>query len=1045
MTPSEQLSAQYLQWELRGRGWFTHSEPVALEPPFQRFRGYQLGSDGNPDDARRPSFAERLLKKAGRWLNAPDVQSEPENTDAEKELNGWSRESCSEIALTFPKTPRYRREQMESYLRMCRTCHEPVSFEILGDHREIGFQWACSAEDATQLKTYWETHFPDCSARIGDDLLRQTWEATGTNYAAAEIGLGRDFLLSLETEKAGLLTGLISAMSSFEEDEMGLFQVIFEPVIEPWHEGMIDVVSQPDGSPVFRNRPDLAREALIKARIPLYAVVIRLAACAKDAQRAWALLAPMTVALNSLTRSGGNHLVPLALEDYPSETQEEDILNRQSHRWGMLLSRDELQSLIRLPDESIISKKLRQDSGRTRAHVSDTSSGLLLGWNVHAGRRQEVYLTPEQRVRHLHAIGGTGTGKTTFLMNLIRQDMESGQGFALLDPHGDLVDRLLSIVPSGRLNDVVLIDASDEEFSVGFNILSAKADYEKTLLASDLVSVFQRLSTSWGDQMTVVLRNAILAFLEHPEGGTLADVQRFLLEPEFRASVLENVQDADVVYYWKKGFPQLGGSKSIGPVLTRLQTFLSPKPIRYMVGQRDAKLDIAEIMDSGKILLVKLPQGLMGAENSYLLGSLIVSKIQQAAMARQRMAESQRRLFTLYVDEFQNFITPSMAEILSGARKYRLSLVLAHQELAQLGKNDAVASAVLANAGTRVVFRVGDSDARELAKGFAHFEPEALQSLNIGEAVIRIERSDQDFNLSVPADISAESGSDERQQEVIARSRLRYAVARSEIEAAERKRLADLAEAPAIKKKIVEQPSAPAPEPAEPSVTPPQPIPSKEEPVKVAPQVEAERPEYENTKLKPDLEELGRGGDIHKTAQAEFKRLAEARGFRATIERQLPGSQDQVDLYLERDDVSIACEVSVTNTLEYELKNITKCLRAGVQQVLVLTLEPEKHRRLSAAIASQLSPEQQKKVRCIQKDEFENFLDSLPPKDTPIPPAPPTKGRQKKVKGWKVRSTFSPPPIEDLPEMEKEMAATIGESLRRGKIRKRKKKGGDQT
>ena len=233
-------------------------------------------------------------------------------------------------------------------------------------------------------------------------------------------------------------------------------------------------------------------------------------------------------------------------------------------------------------------------------------------------------------------------------------------------------------------------------------------------------------------------------------------MQRFLLEPDFRASVLETVLDADVVYYWKKGFPQLGGSKSIGPVLTRLQTFLSPKPIRYMVGQRDTKLDIAEIMDSGKILLVKLPQGLMGAENSYLLGSLIVSKIQQAAMARQRMAESQRRLFTLYVDEFQNFITPSMAEILSGARKYRLSLVLAHQELAQLGRNDAVASAVLANAGTRVVFRVGDSDARELAKGFAHFEPEALQSLAVGEAIIRVERSDQDFNLSVPADLSAE-------------------------------------------------------------------------------------------------------------------------------------------------------------------------------------------------------------------------------------------------------------------------------------------------
>lgn len=1043
-TPHEQLSAQYLQWELRGRGWFVHQEPVTLEPPFQPFRGYHFQSSSVADDVRRASFAERLMKKAGRLLNPPaTADAGTDDTDSENEISTWSREECSEIALTFPRSSHPKRDHAASFLRMCRSCGDPVAFEVMADHREIGFQWVCSAKDEPFVKAQCEAHFSEWSPRDGCAQLVQTWEQTGTSYAAAEIGLGRDFLLSIETGKTEMLSGLIAGMSSLAEGEMALFQVIFEPVTAAWADGMLQVSARSDGTPVFKNRPDLAREAALKARSPLYAVVLRLVTCAEDGNRAWALLAPLVAALNALSRPGGNHLVPLAMNDYASEAQEEDILRRQSHRWGMILSHEELLSLIRLPDDRSLSKRLRQDSGQTRAYVADTSSGLLLGWNVHAGRRQEVYLTPEQRVRHLHAIGGTGTGKTTFLANLIRQDMESGQGFALLDPHGDLVDRLLSTVPESRLDDVVLIDAGDEEFSVGFNILSAKADYEKTLLASDLVSVFQRLSTSWGDQMTVVLRNAILAFLERPEGGTLADVQRFLLEPDFRASVLESVQDADVVYYWKKGFPQLGGSKSIGPVLTRLQTFLSPKPIRYMVGQRDTKLDIAEIMDSGKILLVKLPQGLMGAENSYLLGSLIVSKIQQAAMARQRMAESQRRLFTLYVDEFQNFITPSMAEILSGARKYRLSLVLAHQELAQLGRNDAVASAVLANAGTRVVFRVGDSDARELAKGFAHFEPEALQSLAVGEAIIRVERSDQDFNLSVPDGISSEPGSKGRQLEVIARSRLRYAVARSEIEAAERKRLADLAETmPSKGKKIAEPPTTPAPEP--PAIPTP-PILAKEEPVEVASETQSEQPQYGATTLKADLEELGRGGDIHRATQAEFKRLAEARGFRATIERQLPDSQDTVDLYIERDGVSIACEVSVTNTLEYEMKNITKCLRAGVQKVLVLTVEPEKHRRLSAAIASLLSPEQQEKVLCLQKDEFDAFLESLPPQDIPSRHEAATEGTPKMVKGWKVRTNSIPAPIEDLPRLEKEMAVTMAENLRRGKTKKREKKGGAAT
>lgn len=1035
-TPDEQLSAQYLQWELRGRGWFVHSEPVALEPPFRRFGGYEL--DAGADDARRPSLAERMLRKAGRWLNgAPEAARKAEETDSPEEAVGWSRDSCREVALTLPRSARYRREQAVSFLRMCRTCLDPLSFEILADHREIGIQWACSPEDAGQVKAYAETHFAGLGAQLESDRLFRAWEETGRNYASVEIALGRDFLLPLETGRSELLPGLISAMSSFQPEELGLFQVIFEPAAEPWGQGMLNVSTNADGSPVFRNRPDLSREAAIKARAPLYAVVVRLAACAESAERAWALLGPMASALNAVARPGGNHLVPLALEDYPPEAQEEDILRRQSHRWGMILSEDELLSLISLPDDSIISAKLRQDSGKTRGVAGCADSGLLLGWNEHGGQSSGVFITEEQRVRHLHAIGGTGTGKSTFMMGLIRQDMDGGRGFALLDPHGDLVDRVLAMMPDDRLDDVVLIDAGDEEFSVGFNILAARSDYEKTLLASDLVGVFQRLSTSWGDQMTVVLRNAILAFLERPEGGTLGDVQRFLLEPGYRAKVLESVADADVVYYWSKAFPQLGGSKSIGPVLTRLQTFLSPKPIRYMVTQRNAKLDIQAIMDSGKILLAKLPQGMMGAENSYLLGSLLVSKIQQAAMARQRVPESQRRLFSLYVDEFQNFITPSMAEILSGARKYRLALVLAHQELAQLGKNDAVGSAVLANAGTRVVFRVGDSDARELARGFAHFEADALQSLGIGEAIARIERSDQDFNLRVPPAPAEEPDGESRMREAIARSRSRYATPRGEIEAEERWRLSELAEAPPAERKesgkampVPQSPSPPAaiaaeeergnqPEPALPPAIPP--------------------PKYETTSLKADIEELGRGGSVHKAAQVELKRLAEMRGFRATIERQIPDSQDTVDLFLEREELKIACEISVTNTLEYEMKNVTKCLRAGVPHVLVVAVDPEKHRRLSAAISNLISPEDQGRVRCLMSDAFAAFLDSLGQPAVRAQPGKPAEGETKTVKGWKVRTNAVPAPPEDVSQAEKELAATMAESLRRMNTRKRKK------
>src|SRR6185369_530541 len=226
---------------------------------------------------------------------------------------------------------------------------------------------------------------------------------------------------------------------------------------------------------------------------------------------------------------------------------------------------------------------------------------------------------------------------------------------------GDLVDRILGIIPLDRIGDVVLLDPSDEQYSVGFNILSAHSDLEKNLLASDLVSVFQRLSSSWGDQMGSVFNNAILAFLESTRRGTLADLRRFLVEPAFRTDFLKSVADPAVLYYWQKGFPHLSGNKSIGSVITRLEAFLAPKPIRYMVSQPENRLDFASIMDSGKIFLAKLSQGLLGKENSYLLGTLLVSKFQQLAMARQSKQQALRKEFWVYIDEFHNFITPSMA------------------------------------------------------------------------------------------------------------------------------------------------------------------------------------------------------------------------------------------------------------------------------------------------------------------------------------------------------------------------------------------------
>src|SRR5665213_3456223 len=283
--------------------------------------------------------------------------------------------------------------------------------------------------------------------------------------------------------------------------------------------------------------------------------------------------------------------------------------------------------------------------------------------------------------------------------------------------------------------------------------------------------------------MNSVLQNAILAFLESERRGTIADLRRFLIEPSFRNEFLKSVRDLEVVYYWQKSFPHLSGNKSIGSILTRLDTFLAQKPIRHMVSQPENRLDFAHIMDSGKIFLAKLPEGLLGRENSHLLGTLLVSKFQQIAMSRQAQQVAARRDFWLYIDEFANFITPSMAEILAEARKYRIGLTLAHHELHQLQRNPEVASAVMAHPFTRIVFRVGDDDAKKLAEGFSYFEAKDLRNLETGQAVCRVERSDFDFNLAITLPPKADEAEAAARQEAITASREKYGTSRAEVEA----------------------------------------------------------------------------------------------------------------------------------------------------------------------------------------------------------------------------------------------------------------------
>ena len=1038
-TVHEQASDRFYNWEVRGRGLQLFPTPVYPEPAFIPFEPDSFQGELAIDDGRKPTFLSSFARGLERKISGPPPLP-PLVQVLEPEPVPLIRDQLTEFRVLLPDNLDLPIASLEPFFITLSLCQEPIAFEIIAIQNKISFQFAAEATDACLVYRQLTSHFPDLTFISQNETLAHVWsEIDAAEILVVEFGLGCEFMMPLATPKTDPLVGLLAAISNLAAKESALFQLIWQPVQSPWAESIVRSVSHEDGRPFFLNRPELTKAAENKVSRPLFATVVRLVIQAETFERILALGREVAGSLRVFTHPHGNHLIPLKNTDYAPEDHLEDVLYRQTRRSGMLLNSEELSGFVHFPSAEIRIPALARQTTKTKAapgHLIN-SGGIVLGTNEHAGETVTVHLTPEQRVRHCHIIGASGTGKSTLLFNLIKQDIEAGQGIAVLDPHGDLIDRVLGEIPDNRVEDVVLVDPSDEEYSVGFNILSAHSELEKTLLASDLVAVFERLSTTWGDQMNSVLQNALLAFLESTRAGTIADVRRFLVEPRFRSEFLTTVRDSEVLYYWQKSFPQLVGNKSIGSILTRLDAFLSKKPIRYMVAQRENRLDFAEIMDTGKIFLAKLPEGLLGRENSYLLGALIVSKFQQIAMSRQAQSAGSRRNFWFYIDEFANFITPSMAEILSGARKYRIGLTLAHHELHQLDRDKEVASAVMTHPCTRIVFRVGDDDARKLADGFSHFEAKDLRNLHVGQAVCRVERSDYDFNLAVgiPPEPNP-AAAVERRQQAIRASRQKYSNLRWEIDkmlaAASITKIADIEEEK--RRPTPEVPKAPPAEDASEAKqvqvdAPKQSVPdatkeaseSKSKANEVG-LIQAETkpgPQHQSTpELSPPAQSsqnpqaLGIGGPDHKAIQALIKTEGQKLGFRCSVEYRIPKTKNKIDVVLERDDVRIACEVPVGNTTEYEVGNVEKCIRAGFTKIAIVSDDTEHLRKIAAKVAMAFGS-QAKFASFYAPEQFIAFLKTIP--NTTKTPT------DRIVRGYKIKHLL--PKSGDLEQSKKEAIA----------------------
>ncbi|MFA6992626.1 MAG: type IV secretion system DNA-binding domain-containing protein [Candidatus Gracilibacteria bacterium] len=387
------------------------------------------------------------------------------------------------------------------------------------------------------------------------------------------------------------------------------------------------------------------------------------------------------------------------------------------------------------------------------------------------------------RRQHMYVIGKTGAGKTAFLKNMALQDIDNGQGLAIIDPHGEFVEEILDNIPPHRINDVVYFNPADMEFPVSFNIMEASDPRYKHLIASGLIGIFTKIwANVWSARMEYILANCILALLDTP-GTTLLGIPRMLVDRDYRQKIINNLKDPVVKSFWVNEYEEWDPryrNEAIAPVQNKVGQFLNVSFVRNIVGQGKTTIDIDEIMNNQKILLVNVSKGRIGEDNSAILGAMLITKIQLAAMERVRIPEDERKDFYLYVDEFQNFATDSFVNILSEARKYRLDLIIAHQYVGQLvtDTSTAVRDAVFGNVGTMISFRVGAADAEFLEQ---EFTPEFLQNdlirlpnYNIYLKLMIDGISSRPFSAKTIAPVPVATD-DKKREEIIRISRQKYA------------------------------------------------------------------------------------------------------------------------------------------------------------------------------------------------------------------------------------------------------------------------------
>lgn len=583
------------------------------------------------------------------------------------------------------------------------------------------------------------------------------------------------------------LAGTLSALTKSMEGDTVLIQFNLRKNRETWKHHASTLVEKgiKKGQDNFVVHP---QKAEIESKITQPSLQVGLNILVQSQQQLQANQLLTTVAQSFQSVDSQHNRLTLRKPLFRKQAFVQHILHRTAKIPQQYLSLTEVATLYHLPNEKLSTVKniawgknlLGEPPENLPFHEvipEDQKDNVNLFAKTEFKNQQRIFGIWEQDLRrHMYVIGKSGTGKTTLLANMIINDLKHDKGLAVVDPHGDLIETILHYIPKRRINDVILIDPTDPHAVVKLNLFEGGSVVHRELVASGIVAIFQKLyAHSWGPRLEYILRNTLLTLLS--QNAKLEDILRMLTDKKYRRRVIDNMDDLVLKNFWIEEFEKMHDrqrTEAISPILNKVGQFVTSPLIRNVVNTNKSSFNIEEAMNSGQIILVNLSQGKLGEDNTALLGAMLITKIQLAAMSRVYMPEEERRDFHLYIDEFQNFATISFIKILSEARKYRLSLILANQYIAQIP--DEIKAAIFGNVGSMASFILGAQDAEWMMKEFGNkYTQEDLVSLGRYQIITKL-MIDNHMSHPFPAEtLSLASSANQNKEKVIRVSRERYA------------------------------------------------------------------------------------------------------------------------------------------------------------------------------------------------------------------------------------------------------------------------------